>query len=194
MLKSEKIEIPIEKGIKDKSKIEIKGKGNEHPEYRTGDLIVVVQVEEDKVYQRVKNDLILVKKISLIESLSGFAFNLKHISDLEITIETQKNQIIKHNDVLKVPNLGMPKYKQTFSFGDLIVRFEVIMPVKFSEEQIEALKQILPKPLLPPAKETKNTYTLEQYQLNKNHKNDQYEEEDEGHGGFREKKIECNHQ
>ena len=48
LLKSEKIEIPIEKGIKDKSKIEIKGKGNEHPEYRTGDLIVVVQVEEDK--------------------------------------------------------------------------------------------------------------------------------------------------
>ena len=99
ILTNEKIEVPIGVGIPNKEKINIGGKGNEHPTYRAGDLIVIVQVEEDDEYKRMKNDLLLEKKISLYESLSGFKFNLKHLNDHVITIENKKNHIIKHGEV-----------------------------------------------------------------------------------------------
>lgn len=64
----------------------VKGKGNEHPDYRSGDLVVIISVKPDKVFTRKKNDLYINKSISLIESLKGFSFNLKHLNDNDITI------------------------------------------------------------------------------------------------------------
>ena len=61
--------------------------GNEHPDYLTGDLVFIVSVKEDSVYKRINNDLHMTKKISLIEALLGFSFNLKHINDMNITIQ-----------------------------------------------------------------------------------------------------------
>lgn len=61
--------------------------GNEHPDYVSGDLVVVVTVQEDAVYRRVNNDLHMIQKISLIEALKGFSYNIKHINDMNITIQ-----------------------------------------------------------------------------------------------------------
>ena len=68
--------------------------------------------------------------------------------------------MVKNKDQLRVENLGMPLYNETFSFGDLYVEFEVIYPKSFTNEQKEQLRQILPKGLLPKVKQTKNTYEL----------------------------------
>ncbi len=62
-------------------------------------------------------------KLSLIESLGGFKINVNHLNGHKITIESKKNQIIKHKDVLKVPDLGMPIKGETFSHGDLYLNF-----------------------------------------------------------------------
>jgi DnaJ-class molecular chaperone len=90
------VEVPIEVGFPNQEKIIIPGKGNENPDYETGDLVVIVTTEKSKEYERKGNDLYMTKKISLIESLCGFSFNHKHISDNEITIQTPPNKIIKH--------------------------------------------------------------------------------------------------
>lgn len=50
--------------------------------------MVVIEIEPHNDYERVGNDLIMKKKISLIDSLKGFKFNLKHINDQTITIES----------------------------------------------------------------------------------------------------------
>ena len=50
--------------------------GNEHPDYRSGDLYVIVQIKDHKVFTRKQNDLYMDLKISLIESLGGFKFNV----------------------------------------------------------------------------------------------------------------------
>ena len=102
-------------------------------------------------------------KISLIESLGGFKFNVNHLNGHEITIETKKDQIIKHKDVLKVSDLGMPIKGDSYRHGDLYVSFEVIYPKTFKPETLSKLKEILPKGLLPKTKETKNTYQLDEY-------------------------------
>lgn len=74
--------MPIEVGVPDQEKVVIKSKGNEHPDYLSGDLVVIVQVKPHPIFTRKKNDLHMSKKISLIESLTGFSFNLKLLSGL----------------------------------------------------------------------------------------------------------------
>ena len=68
------------------------------------------------------------KKISLIESLTGFSFNLKLLNGLDVVITSGNEQLVRHTDVMKVPNLGMHHYKSSMSNGDLYVTFEVIYP------------------------------------------------------------------
>jgi len=195
--KKEKVEVPIAAGLPENEKIVIAGKGNEHPEYRTGDLIVVTQFEQHSLFKRVKNDLLLEKSISLVEALLGFEFNLKHLNGQEVTIKTEAGDIVQHKSARRIPNLGMPKYKEGFAFGDLIITFDVVMPVKLTEQQASDLKKCLPKPLLPPCKETKNVYSLEKHELRSNHKTSEYQDEDEyedhhHHGGGQ--RVECNQQ
>ena len=48
----------------------------------------MVAVKEHDTFRREKNDLHIVKKVSLIESLKGFSFNLVHLNDMTITIKT----------------------------------------------------------------------------------------------------------
>ena len=195
--KKEKVEVPVAPGLSDNEKIVIAGKGNEHPEYRTGDLVVIAQIEEHPLFKRSKNDLILEKSIALIEALSGFAFNLQHLNGQEVTIKTGPGDIVQHKAARRIPDLGMPKYKESFAHGDLIIVFNIVMPDKLTEQQIAELSKILPKGLLAAPKQTKNVYLLEKHDIKVQHKfsEQQEEEEDEEHyhggGGQR---VECNQQ
>ncbi len=51
------MDIPIEVGFPNKDKVVVKGKGNEHPDYLSGDLVVIVTINEDKFYKRKRDDL-----------------------------------------------------------------------------------------------------------------------------------------
>lgn len=194
--KKEKVEVPIAAGLAENEKISISGKGNEHPEYRTGDLIVVVQIQGHGVFKRHKNDLVLEKSISLIEALTGFEFNIKHLNNQEVTIKTNPGDIVQHRSTRRIPNLGMPKYKESFAFGDLIIAFDVVMPGKLTQQQADELKKFLPKPLLAPAKQTKNVYMLDKHDIKMTHKTSEHQEDEEdeenAHGGGQ--RVQCNQQ
>lgn len=91
-------------------------------------------MEEDKDFERVGNDLYMTKKVSLIEALKGFSFNLKHINDHTITIQTPKGKIITHNEKLKISGLGMHYYKDSLSNGDLYITFDVQFPKSLNQK------------------------------------------------------------
>lgn len=65
------------------------------------------------------------KKISLIEGLGGFSFNLDHLNDETITINSKFGNIINNNSIMKVNGMGMPHYKNPMSHGDLFIKFIV---------------------------------------------------------------------
>jgi DnaJ-class molecular chaperone len=110
---------------------------------------VIVTVKEHDVFTRKGNDIYMTKKISLIESLTGFNFNLKLLNELLVLITSGEEQLIRHGDVMKIPNLGMHHYKNSMSNGDLFITFEVLYPAKLSGDQKEQLKSALPKGILP---------------------------------------------
>jgi DnaJ-class molecular chaperone len=65
------VDVPVEVGFPNKDKIIVKEHGNEHPDARAGDLVVIVTVKPTKAFVRKGDDLFITKKISLIEALSG---------------------------------------------------------------------------------------------------------------------------
>lgn len=200
--KNEKIEVPIPGGTPDDDKILIKGKGNEHYEYRTGDLIIIVKVKHNATFKRVRDDLHIEKTISLIEALTGFSFNLDHLNDQTVTIKCPPGHMVSHKEVMRVPNMGMPHPKSPMSFGDLYITFHVELPTKLTADQTAALKKVLPPPLHKDVMQTKNNYELETYVEQKHgHANNRhqghYEEEDdeeESQGGPRGQNVQCNQQ
>lgn len=195
--KKEKVEVPVAAGVPEGEKILIAEKGNEHPEYRAGDLVIVIQIEPHKLFKRSGNDLIIEKSIGLIEALVGFEFNVHHLNGTEVTIKTKPNDTVQHKSARKIADLGMPRHKQAFSHGDLILIINVIMPANLSKEQIEGLKGCLNSPLLPKAKQTKNTYSMEKHEMKATHKASEYEDEEEegeDHQGGGGQKVQCNQQ
>lgn len=197
--KNENIEIPIPGGTPEGDKILINGKGNEHPEYRTGDLIVVVKIKPNATFRRVKNDLYIEKNISLIEALTGTSFNLDHLNDQQITIKTPANLMINHKETLKVQNMGMPHHKSPMTFGDLYITFSVQLPEKLSADQIATLKKVLPPTFHKDVQKTKNNYELEKANLDHKHnghshhqgmEEEEYEEESHPRG----QNVQCNQQ
>lgn len=162
MDKSDIVEIPIPVGMLDKRVIKVDGKGNEHPEARTGDFHAHIYIKPHKVFKRKGNNLYLTQKVSLIEALQGFSFNLKLLNGLEVTINTPKGKIVTHKETMRIPNLGMPHLDNSMTQGDLFIEFDVIFPKQLSHDQIEQLQKALPGPILGQVKKTKNTYLLEQ--------------------------------
>lgn len=181
--KTESVEVAVPIGAPDKHQILIHDKGDEHPEYRSGDLVVFVMIKPHNVFKRNRDDLFMAKTISLYEALCGFKFNIK-MFDREVTIESPKGQVVNHKDIKVVPNLGMPHFNNQLSHGDLNIEFLIQMPDKVTDEQAAALRKILPPPLLAQVKSTKNVYEFKTAPSTYNSKRedpqrDEEEEEDE---------------
>jgi DnaJ family protein A protein 2 len=192
--KPEKIEIPIEKGIPDQHQIKIDGKGNEHPDYKTGDLVVVVTTLEHNLYKRKNFDLYYTVKISLYEALTGFKFNLRQLDDTYVTISSTPGEIIKHKDMKMVKGLGLPIFKETFSYGNLFLEFDVEYPDIITGKNAEVLKTLLPPAMHDDTEETKNSYSMEEpvESSGRGHRiHEESDEEESHHGHGRGQKMEC---
>lgn len=191
---NETVDLTIEPGFPNQEKLVVQSNGNEHPEYRTGDLVVVVQIEPHEVYKRQGNDLFMTKKIKLIDALKGFSFNLKHINDQTITISTPKGKVIAHEEQMRIPNLGMHHYKDSMSNGDLYIQFEVEFPKALTPEQIQTLETALPKGVMSDVKVQKNSYEMEEIAkgAQRNHGHNHHDMEEEEHEGGQ--RVECNSQ
>lgn len=197
-VKKEVIDVGIPVGTPDGYKIVVNDKGDEHPEYRSGDLEVIVSVKPHKIFERRKNDLFLQKKISLLEALIGFKFNLQRF-DEEILIESPPNTIVNHKDVKKITGQGMPHFKNPLTHGDLYIEFLVEMPKKIGPEAQEALKKVLPKPILPAATPCKNTFAFKHADSkptasSQPTEDEEFEEEHEQHGFQNGQRVQCNQQ
>lgn len=93
-----------------------------------GDLIFVVQEKPHEVFTRKGADLYMKKTITLVESLIGFEFKLKHLDNTIYNIYIGKGEIVGDKEKKVVRGLGMPFFKDNMSHGNLIIEFKVEMP------------------------------------------------------------------
>ena len=119
------IEINIQPGWKEGTKLTYPNMGNSSPFEVSGDIILIVTQLDHEIFERLDNDLVMTCDISLDMALKGFTKKIKTMNGKMHTIKINKlpNSDYKHT----VRNGGMPirKNKRNIGYGNLIVRFNV---------------------------------------------------------------------
>lgn len=72
----------------------------------------------------------IVKKISLLEALTGVTMDIKHLDGKVHTIATAPGEVLNHQELKTVKGLGLPFYKDPMSHGHLYIEFLITYPKK----------------------------------------------------------------
>lgn len=146
--KIKKIEIKIPKGIDDGQYLRIAGEGEIGENGGSpGDLYIVVNIKEHKIFERRESNLFCSTTIDLRTAIFGGEIKIPTIdgiSKLKIPPGTQSHTIFK----LKYQGMPVLHSKQR---GNLLVKVIVDIPKKISKKQEQLLKQFIS------GKETKTT-------------------------------------
>ena len=142
---SKSIDFYIQPGMSNGDKIMLRGEGDWLPDYsEEGDLCVVINEIKSKTgIVREGENLVYKKKLHLVEALCGTVFIYKQLDNRLIKINTN-NMIIIPNQVMKIVGEGMRKNGDNNTYGDLIIKFNIIFPEELSEQRKKYLLKILP--------------------------------------------------
>ncbi|XP_068653007.1 uncharacterized protein [Aristolochia californica] len=133
--------IDIKPGWKKGTKITFPEKGHEQPNIIPADLIFVIDEKPHAIYKRDGNDLVVHRRISLVDALTGTTIELTSLDGRNLTIPI--TDVIKPGHELVVPKEGMPIAKEPGKKGNLRVKFDVKFPSRLATEQKLGLKRIL---------------------------------------------------
>ena len=133
-----KFTVPLPAGVKDGTKIRLKGKGE--PGQRggpAGDLYVVAQVDESPLFERRGSDLVVRVPITMVEAALGATVRVPTPEGsvaLKVPAGTQDGRL------LRIKGKGAPSLGGS-GRGDLIARMSVLTPENLNGEQKELLKK-----------------------------------------------------
>jgi molecular chaperone DnaJ len=133
-----KFSVPIPAGVKDGTKIRLKGKGE--PGQRggpPGDLYVVAQVDESPVFERRGADLIVEVPVTMAEAALGATVR---VPTPEGTVGLKVPAGTQNGKMLKLKGKGAPRLGSSGK-GDLLARIKVLTPEKLNGEQKDLLKK-----------------------------------------------------
>jgi len=182
------LELVVEPGMKDNQRITFAGESDQAPNMEPGDVIFVIRTKEHNRFKRSGNDLIMMHSITLVEALTGFQFSFQHLDKRNIIVKSAPQQVVKPGDVMAIPDMGMPIYGRPFTWGRMLVKFDVIFPL-YNEvsSKIDEIRKCLPAPaktddtLMTDGDSKTETVTLESYDPNADRQQRQreaYEEDD----------------
>lgn len=135
---SQTIKVSIKPGVKDGQTLRVKGKGNPGVNGgENGDLLMKINIAKDNEYQRDDDDLIKNINVDVYTAILGG----------KIAVETMKGTVnvpikpqTQNNSVLRLKGLGMPHYGQEGE-GVLLLKVQLSLPEKFSEKELELIRQ-----------------------------------------------------
>ena len=137
-----KLVIPIEKGMKDEQQIKFEEEADQIPGYKQGDIVINLIENEHPFFQRDGDNLIIIKNVNLYE-IYDLTFDIKHLDGRILRINKDPSDALHLNESLrKIPGEGMPKYKIPGEFGDLFIRFNIVIPKSLDPEKLVSLKTI----------------------------------------------------
>lgn len=137
-----KIEVPLEKGMRDGSRKKFEGKGIKVPGIEEpGDLTAVIQVEPDEHFRPVNDDDLLTEmEITLSEALAGFSKKYAHIDGIELVLTS--DHVIRPGDVQQIEGKGL--LREDGTRGRLLIQFSVAFPRVLDDEQVRLIAPLLP--------------------------------------------------
>jgi molecular chaperone DnaJ len=131
--------VKIPAGVKDGSKIKLRGKGEAgYGGAEAGDLYVVTRVEPSKVYTRRGDDLVVDVPVSYPDAALGARVKVP-TPDGEVTVKVKSGT--EDGTLLRVKGKGAPKLKGS-GRGDVLARVKLTVPKKLSKKQRELIEEL----------------------------------------------------
>jgi DnaJ-class molecular chaperone len=148
-----KIAIDIEPGMYDETILRYSREASEEPGHLTGDIVVILKQNGHPEYERKGPNLIVYKNISLFESYAVanniIGFYIELLDGSKVRIDSMGIPLHENNGFRIIRGLGMPILDSEDSdgcitYGDLIVRFNLVLPEKLSDAAIKSLHTAFP--------------------------------------------------
>ena len=145
------VELHIEKGMPDKSTIRFNEMGDENINSIPADILFIINEQSDSRFKRKKNDLLIIRDISIYDIFVDYEFILKRLDDTMVKIKIKANTIkpssfkltngapgfVNEPFVLSANELGMPKHNTGgLKYGDLFVIFNIVFDDKLDLSKI----------------------------------------------------------
>jgi len=139
----EKMKVKIPAGIKDGQRLKLKGKGrNKLSRGARGDLYLTVNIDMPEGYQRKGKNIYYDHPIDLYTAILGgetMVNTLAGKAKLNIPAGTSGGKLFR------LSGMGMPEFKNSSNKGDLLVRIQIQVPEKLSEEEKKLFKKLAKK-------------------------------------------------
>jgi molecular chaperone DnaJ len=152
---SEVVSINIPAGIYDGAQLAMKGYGNAAPQGGvSGDLYIIVEVEEHKDLIRNNDDLIYNLMLPLTVAVLG---DEVVIPTLEGKVKIKIKPGTQPGEVLRLRNKGVPSLNG-YGRGDLLVNIGVYIPERLSSEEKEMFSKMQGSKSMEPTEESKRKF------------------------------------
>uniref|UniRef100_A0A7S1JEM2 J domain-containing protein n=1 Tax=Eutreptiella gymnastica TaxID=73025 RepID=A0A7S1JEM2_9EUGL len=139
---SQLLEVQIEQGIPEGHEIKFDMEGDESPDRLPGDVIFKVKSAPHPFLTRVKDNLEMDMRITLLQALVGFKKSFVHLDGREVEVE--RKVVTQPLTKMTLRGEGMPKHNVPSEKGNLIVTFHIDFPKHITTEQAEKIKLLLP--------------------------------------------------
>jgi molecular chaperone DnaJ len=132
--------VKIPAGVKDGTRIRLKGKGEigDHGG-PAGDLFVVTRVQQSKLFRRRDNDLVVDVPVTYAEAALGATVEVPTPYGDRVSLKVPSGT--QDGRQLRIRGHGAPKLKGGGK-GDLIARLRLTVPKKLTKKEREALEEL----------------------------------------------------
>ena len=138
---SDVVNIVVQPGMRDGEEIVIHHMGDEAPGADTGDFVLRLSVVDDCGFQRVGNNLLLERDVTLSQWVLRTPLRIEHLDGRILVVNHEKGTdgavFVKW-----IRGEGMPVKGSNFKKGDLYLKFNLVMP-EFLEIPEELRKPLL---------------------------------------------------
>jgi curved DNA-binding protein len=137
---NESIKLNIKPGIEDGHILKIPNKGYAGAGGgEQGDLMISIKIMKHPLFERKGNDLYADIYVDLYSALLGGKFpfkSFKGLINVNITKESDNGKI------MRLQNMGMPKYGKQNEFGDLYLTVNIEIPKNLTQKEIGFVKKL----------------------------------------------------
>jgi len=119
-----------------------KNLAHEAPGATPGDVLVRIKCREHPEFERQGDDLLCHRNVTLLQSLTGdITFTAKLPNNQAVRL--QHRSMVKHGEILRFPNLGMPVWQGNGKRGALLVEVAIVFPSRLAvdDDRRSALRE-----------------------------------------------------